>query len=160
MWFNNDQTKNDDQRVCFNWTNLWTVIYVAKVYLIQKGSLLDSIIVIHDVLYSVTPLPLQGAHNLLIYVYTTYPPLRGQLDHTKLGGDDIVKTLKQAIVDYHPDKQVTCNIHVTWARACCLSDETGFPCTTPAKWQVESQKILQCVIEKARLNKHASLERA
>lgn len=49
---------------------------------------------------------LQGAHVLLLHIYKAHPPLRGTLDVSRLGGDDIKDSVKQAILHYHPDKQV------------------------------------------------------
>lgn len=48
----------------------------------------------------------QGSHVLLQHIYKEHPPQRGSLDATKLGGNDLKDTLKQAILHYHPDKQV------------------------------------------------------
>lgn len=59
----------------------------------------------------------QGAHVLLQHIYKEHPPLKGMLDSSKLGGDDIKATVKLAILHYHPDKQVSddmqvCIVHV------------------------------------------------
>lgn len=58
---------------------------------------------------------------LLKHIYKEHPPLRGSLDATKLGGDDITGTIKQAILHYHPDKQVR-----AWAPGVCGC--AGKPC--------------------------------
>lgn len=66
---------------------------------------------------------------LLKHIYKEHPPLRGSLDATKLGGDDITGTIKQAILHYHPDKQVR-----AWVQGGCEKEKkkvcgcAGKPC--------------------------------
>jgi hypothetical protein len=51
----------------------------------------------------------EDAHHFLLHIYTKHPPRKGNVEMGSVDSDHLLKTIKKAILHYHPDSQSSFN---------------------------------------------------